>query len=382
MPERADIDNKKGRQDSKSDWRYPARCLFFGEKPPAKPADAERHRHKGCSEHANGVADKGGQRGVQTQRSKDRAEETHLKHHDRKQSQNNEKSGLPVWWTFAGHRIDRHPAGERRRQAHELLVVDEGLGLREQFRTLRGLHPGFEVLSGVEAHDGRPEAVLFGGWLEIHSAVAGVFPLGSLNSDCPFAIRVVHPGLDLLDDHFGDVRAGRLTGPVCLRHLAKAAAFAQRVGLANNFSPLTRALPGAEFVLRTEIQDNRPFIAFRLRGRDDVAADETVGFTDDDVVPRLPGGEGLVFAGAKFSVGDENCRRAHLDATSTGSSAICTLLAGGFPLTNSEKMRAAVKGRLVQRTPVAFLMAFAIAGATGLIAHSPCDFAPSGPILS
>jgi hypothetical protein len=34
------------------------------------------------------------------------------------------------------------------------------------------------------------------------------------------------------------------------------------------------------------------------------------------------------------------------------------------------------------RTPVASATALAIAGATGLIAHSPWDLAPSGPIVS
>ena len=46
------------------------------------------------------------------------------------------------------------------------------------------------------------------------------------------------------------------------------------------------------------------------------------------------------------------------------------------------KMRSGVNGRCGKRTPVAFASAFAMAGATGLMAHSPCDFAPSGPIES
>src|SRR5260221_5830415 len=97
---------------------------------------------------------------------------------------------------------------------------------------------------------------------------------------------------------------------------------------------------------------------------------------------RLPRGESPVFATTNFSGSNEDRGRAHWDATNTGSSAIFTLLTGSTTLASCEKMRAAVKGRLVKRTPVAFLIAFAIAGATGLIAHSPCDFAPSGPILS
>ena len=40
-------------------------------------------------------------------------------------------------------------------------------------------------------------------------------------------------------------------------------------------------------------------------------------------------------------------------------------------------MRSGVNGRCGKRTPVASASAFAMAGATGLIAHSPCDFAPA-----
>ncbi len=44
--------------------------------------------------------------------------------------------------------------------------------------------------------------------------------------------------------------------------------------------------------------------------------------------------------------------------------------------------RSGVKGRWAKRTPVAFANAFDTAGATGLMAHSPWDLAPSGPIAS
>ena len=46
------------------------------------------------------------------------------------------------------------------------------------------------------------------------------------------------------------------------------------------------------------------------------------------------------------------------------------------------KMRSGDSGRFAKRTPVASATAFAIAGATGLIAHSPWALAPSGPIVS
>ena len=49
---------------------------------------------------------------------------------------------------------------------------------------------------------------------------------------------------------------------------------------------------------------------------------------------------------------------------------------------SASKMRSGVNGRCAKRTPVALASALAIAGATGLIAHSPCDLAPSGPIVS
>ena len=56
-------------------------------------------------------------------------------------------------------------------------MFDKGLRFLEQLRAFRGLLPSFEVLGGVGADDGRPEAILFGGWLEIQPAVAGVFRL-------------------------------------------------------------------------------------------------------------------------------------------------------------------------------------------------------------
>jgi hypothetical protein len=102
---------------------------------------------------------------------KDRAEETHLEHHDRKESQNNEESRLPVGRPFAGHRIDRYPTWERGGQAHELFAFDESLGFLEQLLTGRRLHPGFEVLGSVIADDGRPEAILLRRWLEIYPSV-------------------------------------------------------------------------------------------------------------------------------------------------------------------------------------------------------------------
>jgi hypothetical protein len=111
-------------------------------------------------------------------------------------------------------------------------------------------------------------------------------------------------------------------------------------------------------------------------------ADVAGKFIDDDVVGALARRQRPGLRPGEVWRWQLGRRRAHLDAASTGSSGICTLLTGGAPLTSCEKMRAAVKGRLVKRTPVAFLIAFAIAGATALIAHSPCDFAPSGPILS
>ena len=46
------------------------------------------------------------------------------------------------------------------------------------------------------------------------------------------------------------------------------------------------------------------------------------------------------------------------------------------------KMRSGDSGRLGKRTPVALATALTIAGATQLMAHSPCALAPSGPILS
>jgi hypothetical protein len=46
------------------------------------------------------------------------------------------------------------------------------------------------------------------------------------------------------------------------------------------------------------------------------------------------------------------------------------------------KMRSGVSGRSGNRTPVALATALAIAGATALIAHSPCALAPNGPTLS
>src|SRR5215470_4068486 len=49
---------------------------------------------------------------------------------------------------------------------------------------------------------------------------------------------------------------------------------------------------------------------------------------------------------------------------------------------SAAKMRSGVSGRCAKRTPVALATALAIAGATGLIAHSPCDLAPSGPMRS
>src|SRR6202011_3640269 len=124
-------------------------------------------------------------------------------------------------------------------------MFDESLGFLEQFRAFWRRHPGFEVLGGVVADDRRPETILLGGGLKIHPAVARVFRLGGLNSHRPFAIRVVHPGLNLREDHFGDVRAGRLTGPVWLRALAEAATLEQGDGLTDNFSPLAGALPGS-----------------------------------------------------------------------------------------------------------------------------------------
>ena len=76
MPQGADLDGEEGCQESDSDWRDPGRRLFVCEKPPAKPADEERHRQKGRSSHAKAVTDKGSQRGVQAQVGKDRAEKT------------------------------------------------------------------------------------------------------------------------------------------------------------------------------------------------------------------------------------------------------------------------------------------------------------------
>ena len=61
MPKRADLDCKEGRQESEADWCNPGRRLFFCEKPPAKPADKKGHGQEGRCEHANDVADKGGQ---------------------------------------------------------------------------------------------------------------------------------------------------------------------------------------------------------------------------------------------------------------------------------------------------------------------------------
>src|SRR6185437_333452 len=58
----------------------------------------------------------------------------------------------------------------------------------------------------------------------------------------------------------------------------------------------------------------------------------------------------------------------------------------GWPVQNrvprSAKMRSGVSGRCAKRTPVALAIALAMAGATGLIAHSPWDLAPSGPMRS
>ena len=89
-----------------------------------------------------------------------------------------------------------------------------------------------------------------------------------------------------------------------------------------------------------------------------------------------------------------SCQRAKASALS-GRTRVCVTMvtlpvaaehsaaspAHGCPA-SLEKMRSGVNGRCAKRTPVAFASAFAMAGATGLIAHSPCAFAPSGPILS
>src|SRR4029077_15850054 len=49
---------------------------------------------------------------------------------------------------------------------------------------------------------------------------------------------------------------------------------------------------------------------------------------------------------------------------------------------SAAKMRSGVSGRCAKRIPVASATALATAGATGLIGHSPCDLAPSGPMRS
>ena len=51
-------------------------------------------------------------------------------------------------------------------------------------------------------------------------------------------------------------------------------------------------------------------------------------------------------------------------------------------LASSAKMRSGDSGRSAKRTPVAWATALETAGATGLIAHSPCALAPSGPMAS
>src|SRR6185312_1623845 len=89
-------------------------------------------------------------------------------------------------------------------------------------------------------------------------------------------------------------------------------------------------------------------------------------FGDRGADRRLEAGEGVRRVAAHPRLGDDRDARG--------------LAQDGEP--RSAKMRSGVSGRCAKRTPVASAIALAMAGATGLIAHSPWDLAPSGPIRS
>jgi hypothetical protein len=124
----------------------------------------ERHRDKGCSEHANEIAEEGGP--------------------------------LPASDRSTPSRGTTWPA-------REMFGFDQDRGFLVQLRAGPFLQPGLKALGSLAAAI-VALAIFLGGWLAIHPSVARGFGLGGLNSDRPFAMRLVHSRLDLREDHFGD----------------------------------------------------------------------------------------------------------------------------------------------------------------------------------
>src|SRR6185369_8257201 len=104
---------------------------------------------------------------------------------------------------------------------------------------------------------------------------------------------------------------------------------------------------------------------------------------NDVADPRLPRGEGVFFAGLHLRLCHHRhgglVRRRHRSSSSCAR-LVEAALHGWKP--SLSKIRSGVSGRSGKRMPVACMTALAIAGATGLMEHSPCDLAPSGPMVS
>ena len=231
------------------------------------------------------------------------------------------------------------------------------------------VHPALEMGFGVEPEDRHPVVLdARNRRFEAEALKPRRARLSRRDTLLPRPERVLLPGFDPGGENRRDRRRrsarGRIAQEVHIVHADQ-----HRLYLRDQLLPRAGMQPGDRAVGGFEALQDHPIDLHRRIGRHDRLLYEPGLRRDRSAHPRLPFRERFALPFPRARLDDDG------DWRISGRDVHLTALRG-------PKMRSGVSGRCAKRTPVAFISALAIAGATGLIAHSPCALAPSGPIRS
>src|SRR3984885_14977552 len=188
--------------------------------------------------------------------------------------------------------------------------------------------------------------------------------LGLGNPLLPATIGTFLAWFDPGRDHRGD-RHGHFLRPVTLDKMNVIPSDDNRLHIGGAGLSSFRIEPSESRRAVSEMLQDHPVHLGRGVGRYDCLPDEAGKTLENSTGFCLPRGECLGLIGGRIGLRDD-----------------CGASAAHSGAVSSAKMRSGVKGRCAKRTPTASAIALATAGATGFMAHSPCDFAPSGPTVS
>jgi hypothetical protein len=258
------------------------------------------------------------------------------------------------------------PLVESRAHDPGVKLLGERLRLLQETEPHRRIHPNLKVGVRIETHDRKP--ALLHTWdrrFEPVTLKALLLSPGQWQPFFPGPIGGFSPRLEPRG-YDGRDRRRQNAWRVVLQDMDIVLSYEQRQGMFDQIKPLFGIQPRRRRFEALEPQEDDPIDLGQRVRRHHRLFDEAGECRDGGANAPLPGSEFFFLAGAHPRLGD--------DAHSAGR---CPLR-DTHDAPSLSKIRSGVKGKCGNRTPVAL----AIAGATGLIAHSPCAFAPNGPIAS